>query len=67
MDTFDLQQEEFFRGNQSKPHAAQMLLSAKHILDLIQELHLAHLFSLNYLEELVLFSAIGTKQLPVRP
>jgi hypothetical protein len=67
METFNFQQEEFFRGNQSKTHAAKMIHSAERILNLIRELHLAHLFSLTYLEELTLFSSLATRQIPVRP
>lgn len=61
------QEEEFFRGNQSKSHAKKMVDSARRILEIIKSAHLEHLFSSEYLEELALFSSIAGKNSPTRP
>ncbi len=64
---FRAQEERFFRGDQSKEHAAKMVNSARQILDIIRKTHLEHLFSSEYLEELALFSSIAGKTAPARP
>lgn len=64
---FQQQEERFFRGDESKEHAAKMVRSARQILDLIQKAHLEHLFTSEYLEELALFSSIAGKNAHARP
>jgi hypothetical protein len=44
-----------------------MVHTARKILSEIQELHIQHLFSSEYLEELTLFSSIAGKTTPTRP
>ena len=61
------QEEQFFKGDQSKAHAKKMVDSARQILEIIQKSHLEHLFSSEYLEELALFSSIAGKTSPARP
>lgn len=64
---FQQQEERFFKGDQSKGHAAKMVSTARQILERIKEAHLEHLFSSEYLEELALFSSIAGKSTPKRP
>ncbi len=61
------QEELFFRGDQSKEHAARMVNTARQILDIIRKAHLEYLFPSEYLEELTLFSSIAGKTAPARP
>jgi hypothetical protein len=62
-----VQEEQFFKGDQSKAHAKKMVDSASQVLELIKASHLEHLFSSTYLEELALFSSIAGKTSPARP
>lgn len=61
------QEEQFFKGDQSKVHAKKMVDSASQILEIIKGSHLEHLFSSEYLEELAFFSSIAGKASPARP
>jgi hypothetical protein len=54
-------QEMFLKGEESKLHARYMLRAAKECLELIRAHHLHHLFSSDFMEELALFSQIGSK------
>lgn len=64
---FKRQQDEFFMGNQTKHHAFRMVTTAREIMEIVGANHLTHLFSKEYLDELVLFSSIAGKALVVRP
>lgn len=64
---FNQQQDEFFKGNQTKHHAFRMVSTAREIMEIVSNNHLKHLFSKEYLDELVLFSSIAGKSSPVRP
>ena len=64
---FKEQQEIFFRGNQTKTHAAKMVQTAAHILTIIEERQMEHLFSPTFMHEVRLFSSIANKKTPGRP
>lgn len=64
---FKKQREEFVQGNQTKPHAARMLRTARQIYELITSHHLEHLFAKEYLDELTFFSSIAGKSAVTRP
>lgn len=64
---FNAQKEDFILGNQTKPHAARMVKSAKTILDTITTEKLKYLFTTDYLEELAFFSSIAEKKTPSPP
>ena len=67
MHVFQTQKEAFILGNQSKSHSFSMVSTARQILGLVKQEHLAYLFTADYLEELLFFSSIAGKSLPVRP
>ena len=67
MQLFQKQKEEFLRGNQSKSHAFAMVSNAREILTMIKEEHLSYLFPTDYLEELIFFSSIAAKSIPLKP
>lgn len=67
MSSLEQQKEEFLLGNESSSHAFSLVHNARDILASIKESHLAYLFPGDYLEELVFFSSLATKQAPVRP
>lgn len=67
MSLFQKQKDEFLRGNESKSHAFSMVTNAREILTVIKQEHLAYLFRPDYLEELVFFSSIAGKTIPLRP
>src|SRR5690349_16865385 len=56
---FRKQKDAFAKGNQSKAHAAHMVRTARLIYESITAHHLQHLFSQEYIEELVFFSSIA--------
>jgi hypothetical protein len=64
---FKKQREEFVQGNQTKPHAARMVRTARQIYELITSQHLEHLFAKDYLDELTFFSSIAGKTAVTRP
>ncbi|NGX60291.1 MAG: hypothetical protein KR126chlam3_01462 [Chlamydiae bacterium] len=53
--------EMFLKGEESKLHALYMIQAGKECLDLIRAHHLYHLFSSDFMEELAIFTKIGTK------
>lgn len=67
MKLFQKQKEEFMLGNQSKSHAFSMVTNAREILTAIREEHLSYLFPTEYLEELIFFSSIAAKNVPLKP
>jgi hypothetical protein len=67
MALFQKQKQEFIEGNQSQKHSFAMVTNARHILTEIKEESLAYLFSTEYLEELVFFSSLAAKSMPLRP
>jgi hypothetical protein len=64
---FKQQEDAFADGLQTKAHAAKMVRTARRLLELITDLHVQHLFSSQYMEELTLFSSIAGKTTPPRP
>ena len=58
---FRRQKEEFAQGNETKAHVAQMVRTARQIYESIAVHHLQHLFSQEYLDELLFFSSIAGK------
>lgn len=64
---FQKQKTEFLLGNQTKSHAFSMVSNAREILTLVKEEHLSYLFSSEYLEELLFFSSIAGKSVPIKP
>ena len=67
MRLFQRQKETFVAGDQTKMHAFEMVSTARELLGMIKEEHLAYIFSSEYLDELMFFSSIGGKTAPVRP
>lgn len=67
MQEYKSQKEAFALGNHSKQHAARMVKTARKIQETINDQHIAHLFSSEYLEELAMFSSIAGKYGPKRP
>lgn len=67
MKLFQKQKEEFMLGNQSKSHAFSMVSNAREILTVVKEEHLSYLFPTEYLEELIFFSSIAAKSVPLKP
>ncbi len=67
MKLFQKQKDEFMLGNQSKSHAYAMVSNAREILTTIREEHLSYLFPTDYLEELIFFSSIAAKSVPLKP
>jgi hypothetical protein len=61
MRDFRKQKDAFAAGNQTKPHAARMVRTARQIYESITAHHLEYLFSKDYLEELLFFSSIAGK------
>ncbi len=57
-------QKLFLKGDQTKLHAHYMIEAAKESLQIIKKYHLQHLFSSDFMEDLALFSQIGTKEKP---
>jgi len=53
--------EMFLKGEESKLHAKYMIHAANKCLNLIQSHHLYHLFSSDFLEDLAIYNAIGSK------
>jgi hypothetical protein len=64
---FKKQREEFIQGNQTKPHAARMVRTARQIYEIITANHLEHLFAKDYLDELTFFSSIAGKTAVTKP
>ncbi len=64
---FEKEKEDFIQGNQTKPHAAKMVRTARQIFEVITEQHLDHLFAKEYLDELHFFSSIAGKAGPKKP
>jgi hypothetical protein len=67
MERFKKQKEEFLLGNQSKSHTFSMVSTAREILVSVKEEHLSYLFATDYLEELLFFSSIAAKSVPIKP
>lgn len=67
MRLFRVQKQQFIEGNETKQQAGLIVKTARQILEKIEELHLQHLFSSEYMEELALFSSIAGKTAPRRP
>lgn len=67
MAEFKKQKDRFFKGDQSNKHSFKMVKTASTILQIINDNHLQHLCSSEYLEELTLFSSIAGKNTPARP
>ena len=67
MEHFRKQKEEFWLGNQSKSHTFSMVSNAREILVAVKEEHLSYLFATDYLEELLFFSSVAAKSVPIRP
>ena len=67
MKLFKQQKEEFMAGRQTQKHAMSMVLTAREILQGINDEKIAYLFPSEYLEELVFFSSVAGKSKPVRP
>jgi hypothetical protein len=67
MKLFKMQKEEFMAGKQTQKHAMSMVLTAREILQGINDEKIAYLFPSAYLEELVFFSSVAGKSKPVRP
>ena len=67
MERFKKQKEEFLLGNQSKSHTFSMVSNAREILVSVKEEHLSYLFATDYLEELLFFSSIAAKSVPIKP
>ncbi len=67
MEHFRKQKEEFVLGNQSKSHTFSMVSNAKEILVTIKAEHLSYLFATEYLEELIFFSSVAAKSVPIKP
>lgn len=63
---YKVQKEIFTQGNHSKPHAFEMVKTARKILDTLDVEKMKHLFPSDYLEELALFSSIANKNRPAR-
>ena len=61
------QKDEFVLGNQSKSHTFAMVSNARKILVSIKEENLSYLFDTEYLEELLFFSSLATKSVPMKP
>jgi len=64
---FQKQKQEFLQGNQSKAHTFSMVSTARQIFSGIKEEHLSYLFANDYLEELIFFSSIAAKSVPIKP
>lgn len=67
MVAFEVHKERFSKGEQSKEHALRMVKSARQILEVITAEHMQHLFSSEYMDELVMFSSIAGKTTCARP
>lgn len=59
---FQVQQDLFYKGPQTKELASQMVQTAAKILKLSEENHYLHLFPPFFVEELKLFSGIAKKR-----
>ena len=64
---FRLQKVAFMNGNKTLKHANLMVSTAKEILNSINEMKIAYLFSADYIEELLFFSSVAEKSRPIRP
>lgn len=67
MSLFKTQQDAFFKGDQTKERASEMVLTAARILKIIDAHNYRHLFSVVYLQELEMFASIANKNSPARP
>jgi len=67
MELLQKQKNEFVLGNQSKSHTFNMVSNARKILVSIKEENLSYLFDKEYLEELLFFSSLATKSVPMKP
>ncbi len=67
MELFKKQKEQFLLGNQSKGHTFSMVSTAREILVSVKEEHLSYLFATDYLEELLFFSSVAAKSVPIKP
>lgn len=54
--------EQFMKGEECKLYAHYMIRAAKESLFIIKTYHLEHLFSSEFLEELAIYTKIGTKE-----
>ena len=64
---FRVQKVAFMNGNKTVKHASLMVSTAKEILNSINEMKIAYLFSADYIEELIFFSSVAEKSRPIRP
>jgi hypothetical protein len=64
---FKKQKETFIQGEQTKQHAGRMVRTARSILEIISDQHLQYLFSVDYMQELSMFSSIAGKNGIKRP
>jgi hypothetical protein len=62
---FHAQQDQFYKGPQTKELASQMVETASKILKVAEEGHYLHLFPPFFVEELKLFSGIAKKRQPL--
>jgi hypothetical protein len=64
---FKKQKDEFIQGNQTRSHTARMVKTARQIHEMLIVHHLDHLFTKEYIDELVFFSSIAGKSAVTRP
>ncbi len=57
-----LNEEKFLKGDQCKLYAHYMIRGAKEALSIIRTYHLEHLFPSRFIEELAIYTKIGTKE-----
>lgn len=55
-------EKQFLKGDHCKLYAHYMIRGAKEALSIIREHHLEHLFSSDFLEEMAIYTKIGTKE-----
>lgn len=67
MAKFKAQQDAFYKGDQSKEMLTKMVETAVQILKEIQDNHYENMFSIIYMQELKMFTAIAKKNSPARP
>lgn len=67
MAKFKAQQDAFYKGDQSKEMLSKMVETAAQILKEIEENHYENMFSIIYMQELKMFTAIAKKNSPARP
>ncbi len=67
MELLQKQKDAFVLGNQSKSHTFSMVSNARKILVSVKSENLSYLFDTEYLEELLFFSSLATKSVPMKP